>query len=207
MSEILDKLEEVYKEEGTELRFHTPFQLLVAVILSAQCTDTRVNKVTETLFKKYREPKDFAELGLVELGEMIKSCGCYRVKAQSIINTSKMILEDFGGKVPDNMEDLLKLDGVGRKTANVVLANAFGKNAIAVDTHVYRVSRRLGFTEAFSPEGVEKDLMRLIPEEKWSRAHHWLIWHGRRVCKARNPLCGECFLKELCPYDKKNSHI
>ncbi len=200
---IIEKLEENYKGEGTALLFHSPFELLVSVILSAQCTDKRVNIITRGLFKKYKTPQDYITLGQAKLEELIKSCGCFRVKANNIIETSKTLIKDFGGRVPDTMEELLRLKGVGRKTANVVLYNAFSKNAIAVDTHVFRVSLRLGLSSAKTPDGVEKDLNRLIPEDKWGAAHHWLIWHGRRVCRARRPLCPGCFLNGLCPFYNK----
>lgn len=203
MLEILEKLKDVYKGEVSGLQYRSPFELLIAVILSAQCTDVRVNKITKDLFQKYNGPGDFAKAPLEELENDIKSCGCYRVKAKSIQETSRALIKNFGGKVPDTREALQSLQGVGRKTANVVLANAFGKNAIAVDTHVFRVSRRLKLSDAKNPEGVEQDLMKIIPEEKWGQAHHWLIWHGRRVCRARNPLCKECFLNELCSYENK----
>lgn len=203
MLEILEKLEEVYKGEVSGLQYRSPFELLIAVILSAQCTDVRVNKITKDLFQKYRGPDGFAMASLEELENDIKSCGFYHVKAKSIQGTSRALIKDYGGKVPDTREALQSLQGVGRKTANVVLANAFGKNAIAVDTHVFRVSRRLKLSDANTPEGVEQDLMKLIPEEKWGQAHHWLIWHGRKVCRARDPLCTGCFLNSICPYENK----
>jgi endonuclease-3 len=203
MLEILKRLEEVYKGEVSGLRFKSPFELLIAVILSAQCTDVRVNQITKELFKKYKSPQDFADADIAVLELEIKSCGFYHNKAKSLKETSRAIVDQFGGNVPDTREELMRLQGVGRKTANVVLAFAFGKPAIAVDTHVFRVSRRLGFSKANTPDGVEQDLMRILPEEKWGQAHHWLIWHGRRVCKAQRPLCPDCFLKDLCPYENK----
>lgn len=195
---IIEILENTYRGEKPALHFKTPFELLIAVILSAQCTDVRVNKVTDELFKTYNTPESIAAMGEEELSHYIKSCGFYQVKSRNIIATCKKIIEDFGGEVPQNMEELITLPGVGRKTANVVMSVAFGKNAFAVDTHVFRVSHRLGFSQASTPEGVEKDLNKIFPEEKWSDAHHWLIWHGRRVCSARKPKCAECVLKEVC---------
>jgi endonuclease-3 len=203
MLEVFEKLEEVYQGEVSGLKFVSPFELLIAVILSAQCTDVRVNQITMELFKKYKGPQDFAKAKQEELEQDIKSCGCYRVKAKSLRETSRALLEQFHGQVPDTREELMSLQGVGRKTANVVLAFAFGKPAIAVDTHVFRVSHRLHLSAANTPDGVEQDLMRLLPEEKWGQAHHWLIWHGRRLCKAQSPLCPDCFLKDICPYENK----
>lgn len=195
---ILKLLEESYGSMGCALNYETPFELLVATMLSAQTTDVTVNKATEVLFKVYNKPEDFAVLPKEELEKYIKTCGFYKTKAQNIINTSKIIISEHKGKVPDTLEELTKLPGVGRKTANVVLSNAFGKDAIAVDTHVFRVSNRLGLADAKDVEKTEEDLMRNIPKEFWSRAHHWIIWHGRRVCSARKPKCEECTLKEYC---------
>ena len=203
MLEIFKRLEEVYKGEVSGLRFKSAFELLIAVILSAQCTDVRVNQITKELFKKYKGPQDFADADIGVLEQEIKSCGFYHNKAKSLKETSQAIVNQFGGRVPDTREELMQLQGVGRKTANVVLAFAFGKPAIAVDTHVFRVSRRLGFSSANTPDGVEQDLMRILPEEKWGQAHHWLIWHGRRICKSQRPLCPDCFLKDICPYENK----
>ncbi len=196
--EILRLLEECYGSMGCALNYETPFELLVATMLSAQTTDVTVNKATEVLFKVYNKPEEFAVLPQEELEKYIKTCGFYKTKAQNIINTSKKIIGEHNGRVPDTLEELTKLPGVGRKTANVVLSNAFGKDAIAVDTHVFRVSNRLGLADAKDVEKTEEDLMRNIPKEFWSRAHHWIIWHGRRVCSARKPKCEECTLKEYC---------
>lgn len=195
---ILELLEESYGSMGCALNYETPFELLVATMLSAQTTDVTVNKATEVLFKIYNKPEEFAALPVEELEKYIKTCGFYKTKAQNIINTSKKIISEHGGQVPDTLEELTKLPGVGRKTANVVLSNAFGKDAIAVDTHVFRVSNRLGLADSKDVEKTEEDLMRNIPQEYWSRAHHWIIWHGRRVCSARKPKCEECTLKEYC---------
>jgi len=205
--EILDKLEKLYPEAGCELNFNTPFQLLVATMLSAQSTDKSVNKVTDKLFQLYPEVDDFLSLTQAQLEEHIKSIGLYRTKSSNIIRMCKEIKTRFNGKVPDSMEDLLSLPGVGRKTANVVLSNAFGIPAIAVDTHVYRVSNRIGLATANDVGETEKQLMDAIPMEKWSKAHHLLIWHGRRMCMARNPKCTQCPLKPLCMFYNRKEKI
>jgi endonuclease-3 len=200
--EVLRKLENEYHDLGCALNFDSPFELLVATMLSAQTTDVTVNKATEKLFKVYNKPEDFAILESSQLEPYIKTCGFYKTKARNIINTSRKILSEFGGKVPENMEELTTLPGVGRKTANVVMSNAYGKDAIAVDTHVFRVSNRIGFADAKNVEETEKQLMENIPKEYWSRAHHWLIWHGRKICSARNPRCSVCPINEECKYYK-----
>lgn len=197
---ILDILEETYPNAKCELNYTTPFELLIATILSAQCTDVRVNKVTEELFKKYNKPEDFAKLSTAEISEEIKSCGLFKSKAQKIKETSVLICSNYGGEVPDNMEELIKLPGVGRKTANVVLSNAFGVDAIAVDTHVFRVANRIGLVKTDTPEKTEFELMRVLPKKRWSLAHHLIIFHGRRMCKARKPECGICPLTAFCDY-------
>ena len=199
MDRILDKLEEVYHDDACGLDFGTPFELVVATMLSAQCTDVRVNMVTEKLYATMNTPEQFAELTPEELEPAIKSCGFYHNKAKNIIAASRAILQNFGGEVPQTMEELTSLPGVGRKTANVVMANAWGKDAIAVDTHVFRVSNRLGLAQAKDVEKTEQQLMAHIPKDKWSQAHHWLIWHGRRICHARKPECGRCPVAEWCP--------
>ncbi len=195
---ILEKLEKHYGDMGCALDYGTPFELLVATMLSAQTTDITVNKATEVLFKIYNKPEDFAVITQEELEGYIKTCGFYKTKAKNIINTSRKIVGQYNGEVPDTLEELTKLPGVGRKTANVVLSNAFGKDAIAVDTHVFRVSNRLGLADAKDVEKTEVDLMKNIPQEYWSRTHHWLIWHGRKVCIARKPKCDICPIKEYC---------
>ena len=202
-NEILDNLEIQFPNAKCELNYTTPFELLVAVILSAQCTDKRVNQVTEKLFKIYNTPEQFASLTIEELSFYIFSCGFYKNKATSIIETSKILLEKFNGEVPDNMEDLTSLQGVGRKTANVVLSEAFHKPAIAVDTHVLRVSNRLGFVNTKEPTVVEQALMKYLPKERWSRAHHLFIFLGRYCCKSQNPNCNECSVKNYCKYREK----
>ena len=195
----LEILEETYRGAKPELHFSNPFELLIAVILSAQCTDKRVNITTARLFQKAATPAAIVALGLAGLEEEIKDCGLFRNKAKNIMATCRTLVEEFGGEVPSDYDTLLKLPGVGRKTANVVTSVAFGRPAIAVDTHVFRIANRLKLAVGETPLAVEKGLMKAIPREKWSAAHHWLIYHGRRVCKANRPLCGECPLAEVCP--------
>lgn len=198
--EILTQLEALYPDAVPALKFRSPYELLVAVILSAQCTDERVNQVTEKLFEEHNTPQKILLLSQEELEKYIYSCGFYHNKAAHILSASRDILEKFGGEVPSTLEELRTLAGVGRKTANVVYAVAFGGDAIAVDTHVFRVSNRLGLAEGSTPEKVEEGLCRVIPKDKWSRAHHWLIYHGRRVCHSQRPDCEHCTLAHLCRY-------
>ena len=198
----LAELERLYKGSRPALRYRTPYELLVAVILSAQCTDERVNKVTAELFKEHSTPQAMLSLSQEELEKFIFSCGFYRMKAEHILSASQDILDRFGGEVPGTVEELMSLAGVGKKTANVVYSGAFGGDAIAVDTHVFRVSNRLGLAKGKTPLEVEAGLNKAIPKEKWSEAHHWLIWHGRKVCHSQRPACGECTLKEHCGYAK-----
>jgi endonuclease-3 len=194
---------QVYPDAHTELNFKTPLELLIATILSAQCTDKRVNLVTPALFKKYRTAKDYAAAPNRELENAIKSTGFFRSKTKSIKGATSAIVEKFGGRVPDKMEALRELPGVGRKTANVVLGNAFGKNeGVVVDTHVMRLSQRLGLTKQKEPEKIERDLMELVPQQYWAIWSHWLIWHGRRRCYARKPDCANCEVFKLCPSGK-----
>lgn len=203
--EILKILEETYRGAVPELKFNSVFELLVAVILSAQCTDKRVNQVTQNLFPIANTPKKILLLGQVELEKIIKPCGYFHAKAKHIFETSKILLENYGGEVPESFDELIKLPGVGRKTANVVTSVAFKNPAIAVDTHVFRLANRLKLAEGKTPLEVETGLQKIIPREKWSDAHHWLIWHGREVCKARNPKCADCPLKKICPSSKEIS--
>ncbi|QTE71506.1 endonuclease III [Clostridiales bacterium FE2011] len=196
---ILDKLEEMYPEAKAELVFSNPYEMLVATMLSAQCTDKQVNKVTPAVFERWPDANAMAEARVEELFPMVKSCG-FKSKAGNIIAACRIIKEQHGGQVPDTMEALTALPGVGRKTANVVMFNAFGIPAFAVDTHVFRVSNRLGLCKADTVEETERQMTKLIPKENWGRAHHWLIWHGRKLCKAQRPLCEECELSELCKY-------
>lgn len=202
--EILKTLERTYHDAKPGLEFQNPFELLIATILSAQCTDKQVNKCTPALFAAYPNASAMAQAEPSELSQYIKSCGFYNNKTKNILAACKEIVEKYGGEVPSEREALQSLPGVGRKTANVVLSNAFGIPAIAVDTHVFRVSNRLGLADAKNVEKTEMQLMENIPEEKWSQAHHWLIWHGRKVCKARNPECENCTLRELCRYHNEN---
>jgi endonuclease-3 len=199
-AEITEQLKQVYPQAHCELVFSNPLELLVATILSAQCTDVRVNMVTETLFKRYRTAADYAEVSQEELEEAVHSTGFYRNKAKNIRAMAGDLVEQHGGSVPATMEALTALAGVGRKTANVVMGNAFGKNeGVVVDTHVARLSKRLGLTTQTQPEKIEEDLMRLVPKDDWTNFSHWLIWHGRRRCMARNPQCAECEIQSLCP--------
>lgn len=201
---ILALLEETYMGTGTALNYSTPFELLVAVIMSAQCTDERVNKITARIFPKYNTPEKMGALSQEQLEEEIRDCGLFRSKAKNLLATCKMLTEEYNSVIPDTVEELMKLPGVGKKTANVVASIVYKVPAIAVDTHVFRVSHRLGLAKGDDPLAVEKELQKAIPKNKWSDAHHWLIWHGRKICKARKPLCSECVLVELCPYKEKN---
>lgn len=198
----LAELASLYPDAKPALHYRTPYELLVAVILSAQCTDERVNIVTAKLFEKYSTPQAMVTLGQKELERYIFSCGFYRMKAEHILSASKDILEKFGGEVPGTIEELMTLAGVGKKTANVVYSVAFGGAAIAVDTHVFRVSNRLGLAKGTTPLAVEEGLCKAIPKEDWSKAHHWLIYHGRRVCHSQRPACESCTLRELCDHAK-----
>ena len=204
--EILRRLETMHPEAACALDFGTRFQLLSAVMLSAQTTDVSVNKVTPVLFGKYPTPEAMAEADPLDVQEIIKTIGLYKNKSKNIVALAKMLVADFGGEVPGNFDDLVKLPGVGRKTANVVLAEGFGQARIAVDTHVFRVSNRIGLTCEKDPEGVERKLMERLPEDQWSRAHHLLIFHGRKVCHARRPDCGNCNLAGLCLYEKNGGN-
>lgn len=192
-------LGELYKDTKPALVFKNPFELLIAVILSAQCTDKRVNITTARLFKKAPDAQSIVNMGLTALEQEIRDCGLYRNKAKNIMATCQTLVDKFAGQVPEDYDILLTLPGVGRKTANVVTSIAFERPAIAVDTHVFRVANRLKLAPGDTPLKVEQGLMKAIPKDKWSAAHHWLIWHGRKLCKARKPLCGECPLNELCP--------
>ena len=200
--EILRVLAETYPDARPELNFSNPYETLVAVMLSAQCTDKQVNKVTPAVFRDFPDVAAMAATDADTLYPYVKSCG-FKTKSQNIVAACRMIMEQYGGEVPADMEKLTSLPGVGRKTANVVLATAFGQPAIAVDTHVFRVSNRLGLAEADNVLDTEMQLRRAIPKKDWSAAHHWLIFHGRRVCSARNPKCEACPLKDLC----KDHHL
>ena len=198
-TQIYKILSKTYPNVKCELTFKTPFQLLVATVLSAQCTDKRVNMVTPNLFKKFGTPEKMAKARQTEIEKFIRSAGFYRTKAKNIKLLSNKLLTDFEGKVPKNLESLIKLPGVGRKTANVVLGHAYGIPGITVDTHFGRLSRRFGWSKNQDPVKVEIDVSKLIAEKEWTNLSQRLIWHGRRVCFARNPACGACVLKSLCP--------
>lgn len=198
-AEQLRRLSEVYKNDGTMLHFTSPFTLLVAVILSAQCTDKRVNVITNRIFPRLDTPAKMVSLTQGQLETEIHDCGLYKAKAKNLLGMCRMLLSDYHGEVPEDFDELVKLPGVGRKTANVVRSVAFGYPAIAVDTHVFRVANRLKLAVGTTPLKVEKGLQKAIPKKDWSAAHHWLIWHGRRVCHARKPDCETCFLQNVCP--------
>lgn len=204
VTELVELFSEHYPEPGTALNHGTAFELLIATILSAQTTDIQVNKVTKELFKEYNTPEDLLKLSQKELENKINSIGLYRNKAKYILKTCSILLDEFQGEVPDTRKELLKLSGVGRKTANVVLANAFFKAAFPVDTHVFRVSERLGLSSGKNVDQTEKELTELIPKKYWIDFHHWLIDHGRAICKAQNPDCENCFASYLCRYYKNN---
>jgi len=196
---ILQKLDEAYPNVTCALEHHTAFQLLISTILSAQCTDERVNQVTKTLFVKYRTPKDFAYANPAELEQDIRPTGFFRSKTKSIMEAGKKIVEEFAGEVPRTMDELLTLPGVARKTANVVLGTAFGiAVGVVVDTHVIRLSNRLDLSRNTDPKKIEQDLMQVIPRDKWILFSHQMIWHGRKICQARKPKCAECNLESLC---------
>ncbi len=195
-------LERTYPQAQTALQYGNPFELLIAVILSAQTTDARVNMTTPVLFKKYPTPQKLAGAKQEDVEQIIKSCGFFRTKARNIINCARELVETHGGTVPAQREQLEALAGVGRKTASVVMSVAFEEAAIAVDTHVFRVAHRLGLTLGKTPREVESDLQAIVPREQWRHAHHWLILHGRAICKAPTPLCGRCPVRELCPTPK-----
>ena len=199
-TEVIRRLKRAYPDAHCELNHTNAFQLLIATILSAQCTDKRVNIVTETLFRQYRGPQDYVDVSQEELETAIHSTGFFRNKAKNIKGACKRIIEIFGGEVPKTMEELLSLDGVARKTANVVLGNAFGiPSGVVVDTHVTRLSQRLGLSEATAAEKIETDLQQLVPRKHWIMFPHWLISHGRAVCDAKKPKCTECVLSDICP--------
>lgn len=200
---ILESLQATYPEAHCELNFNTPFQLLIATILSAQCTDVKVNEVTQHLFAKYPDVHDYLDLEQEQMEQEIRSIGLYKNKSKNILATCHILVERYGGEVPKTREELEELPGVGRKTANVVLSNAFGIPAIAVDTHVFRVSNRLKLADSDNVLETEAQLMKRIPKHMWTDAHHWLIWHGRRICHARSPKCTICPLLPYCNFGKK----
>lgn len=203
VSEVISLLASEYPDAKPELKYTSEYELLVAVILSAQCTDERVNKVTEVLFKEYNTPEKMITLTVEELAKIILPCGLFNSKAKHIIEASKNIVQNYNGKVPSTFEELIKLPGVGRKTADVLVSVAFNGDAIAVDTHVFRVSNRIGIVKEDTPYKTELALMKVIDKSLWSKSHHYLIFHGRRVCKARKPDCENCVVKKLCRYKNK----
>jgi endonuclease III len=196
---IIERLAAAHPDAVIALRFRDPIELLVSVMLSAQTTDVTVNRVTETLFRKYRRPEDYLAVPLEELEADIRPTGTFRLKARNLRGAMRMLLEEFDGEVPEKLDDLVRLPGVGRKTANVVAAERGETQGIVVDTHVRRLSQRLGLTRQDDPVKIERDLMRVVPREDWARFPHLLIWHGRRVCDARRPRCEDCVLTDLCP--------
>ena len=200
---ILRALRQSRPSAKVELHYRSPWELLVATILSAQCTDQRVNQVTPALFERYRRPADYARANRAELEAMIRSTGFYKSKANHLIECAKAVVERFGGEVPRTMDELTTLPGVGRKTANVILGNAFGEPAVVVDTHVKRVAARLGLTMSRDPDRIEQDLQRVIPKPQWTEGSQQLLLHGRYVCLARNPKCGECVIYKDCPWEGK----
>ncbi|RTZ73231.1 MAG: endonuclease III [Gammaproteobacteria bacterium] len=202
--QIFERLRDANPNPTTELKYSSPFELLIAVILSAQATDVSVNKATERLFAVANTPEAILELGEEGLKKYIKTIGLFNNKAKNIIETCRILIEKFGGQVPDNRRDLESLPGVGRKTANVVLNTAFGQPTMAVDTHIFRVANRTGLAKGKTPLAVEKKLLKVIPKEFLKDAHHWLILHGRYVCTARKPKCGSCIIEDLCEYKEKN---
>lgn len=202
---VLEEFLKIYPDAKAELNYTNPFELLVATILSAQCTDVQVNKTTAILFKELKNPKDYIQLSEEELGEKIRSCGFYKTKSKNILETCRILIGKYNSKVPKTIEELMTLPGVGRKTANVVASNAFGVPAIAVDTHVFRVSNRIGLANSSNVLDTEKDLMDNINRDMWTKAHHLLIFHGRRVCKARKPLCDKCPITKYCFYQKNEA--
>ena len=200
---IVQQLSVHYQGASTALTYGSPFELLVAVVLSAQCTDERVNRVTARLFPTYNTPAKMGALTQTELENLIRDCGLFRMKAKNLLAACEKLQTLYNNEIPKTQDELMQLPGVGRKTANVLVSHLFHTPAIAVDTHVFRTSHRLGLADGATPEAVERELMALIPKMQWSDAHHWLIWHGRKVCHARKPDCPNCFLQELCPYDEK----
>lgn len=195
---LIQAMDEAFPEDGIALHYRNPLELLVATILSAQCTDERVNQVTASLFKKYRSAEDYARADLATLEQEIRPTGFFKQKARTLVACCRMLVEEFGGEVPQTMEALTRLPGVGRKTANVILGNCFGQPAIVVDTHVRRVSQRLGLTRSDDPDQIEQELAAMLPRETWTRTSHQILLHGRHICKARRPLCEQCRITALC---------
>jgi len=201
---VIQLLNQSIKNPQTSLKYRNQFTLLTSVVLSAQCTDTNVNNVTKNIYKKYYTPKHFADLGVKKIKRMIKSIGLFNMKAKNLYNLSKILVENYQSKIPNNFEDLIDLPGVGRKTANLVLNAAFDKPTIAVDTHVFRVSNRTGLTKGKNPNQVEKQLLKILPVKYLKKAHNLILLHGRYICKSRNPLCATCVINKICLYKNKN---
>lgn len=201
---LIQRLNLSIKNPRTSLKYRNHFTLLTSVVLSAQCTDINVNNVTKTIYKKYFTPQHFVNLGIKKIRNLIKSIGLFNMKAKNLYNLSKILIEKYQSKVPNNFDDLVNLPGVGRKTANVVLNEAFNKPTIAVDTHVFRVANRTGLTNGKGPNQVENQLLQIIPKKFLNKAHHLILLHGRHTCKSRNPLCLGCVIKNICLYKEKN---
>ena len=201
---VIQLLNRSIKNPQTSLKYRNQFTLLTSVVLSAQCTDTNVNNVTKNIYKKYYTPKHFADLGIKKIKRMIKSIGLFNIKAKNLYNLSKILVDNYQSKIPNNFEDLINLPGVGRKTANVVLNAAFNKPTIAVDTHVFRVSNRTGLTRGKNPNQVEEQLLKILPVKYLKKAHNLILLHGRYICKSRNPLCATCVINKICLYKNKN---
>jgi endonuclease-3 len=201
---LIQLLNQSIKKPETSLKYRNQFTLLTSVVLSAQCTDINVNNVTKDIYKKYYSPEHFADLGIIKIKKMIKSIGLFNMKAKNLYNLSKILVEKYQSRIPNNFEDLINLPGVGRKTANVVLNAAFNKPTIGVDTHVFRVSNRTGLAKGKNPDQVEEQLLKILPNKYLKKAHHLILLHGRYVCKSRNPLCTKCVINKICLYKGKN---
>lgn len=202
--EIIEKLKQTYPEATCSLDFTTPFELGIAVMLSAQCTDERVNKITKILFKKYNKPEDYVNLTLEQIEEIIKPCGFYKNKAKNVLGYAKLVLEKYDGNLPKTMEELVQLPGIGRKSANVIMLEAFNNpQGIAVDTHAKRIANRIGLSKEKEPSKIEQDLIKIIPKNYFKDVNHLLVWHGRNICNARNPKCQECPIKNHCWFYNK----
>lgn len=205
---IIETLKEMYPDAKCSLDFSTPFQMLVSVVLSAQCTDERVNKTTPSIFSKYSTPQDFADMDIELLEELIHPCGFYKTKAKNLKRTAQILVEKYDGMVPNNMEDLMSLPGVGRKSANVIMLEAFDlPQGIAVDTHCKRIANRLGFSSESDPAKIEQDLLKVIPKEYYKDVNHIFIWHGRNVCTSQKPKCDSCKLQQYCKFYKSNKQL
>ena len=205
---IIETLKKMYPDAKCSLDFSTPFQMLVSVVLSAQCTDERVNKTTPSIFSKYSTPQDFADMDIKLLEELIHPCGFYKTKAKNLKRTAQILVEKYDGIVPNNMEDLMSLPGVGRKSANVIMLEAFDlPQGIAVDTHCKRIANRLGFSSESDPAKIEQDLLKVIPKEYYKDVNHIFIWHGRNVCTSQKPKCDSCKLQQYCKFYKSNKQL